>query len=1019
MKKLISILLSVLMLSGVITAFPASAAEEGSNADFAYVISGDDLIITEYLGKQYNVTVPETIDGHTVTGIGTGAFAHKDASALRNVKLPASIKFLKDGAFTDLSSSFTLDYFGTKTDWDNKVSVGSGNDGFTLTRMSFLYKNTFWYRVNTWGNITVTSSRDSVEIVDIPDTIDGYTVKEIGAYCFDDDWTTEALSIPDTVTILGYCSIGECSIRTIQIGSGLKTISQGAFEYNTHLEKIYYNGTAADWAKIEIDESGNDRLKEVEMNYVQEINTFDVSGVVEPIVGEKPYFSAQDTNTYSVSAFTWYNVTDGFKLTDKDTFEEGKTYRAQLELYSRLGCRFIYDNASARINGKDASYSSVPGVGTYKAITIKKDYLCVPGGVLTNIAITGVTEPKAGDKPVFEADSTLAYTISAVKIRNKTDDKILEEDDVYEAGKEYGIQIYIDVNEGYSFAVNGNGYCAVSALINGKEAQALKIYDTDAAKRIVVNIACPALAISKVEITDVVEPEVGQSPSDAFKVLTKGVTVTDVKWSYDNEQSDLTTNMQSGEKFEAGKKYSVYFKLSAEDGYKFAVDSDGINTYTATVNGKETAVYTTNHSTSEKETAIKYFFPTLNDPEAPAVSKIDEISISNLLIPRIGNTLAQTADADGHYTVESISWYDVNAHKWLSESDVAESGKQYEANVHVRADEGYEFAEYTTIPASINGAPASEVTSVAEEDHFKVLNVRAIYQTLDNNLTEISKVEFTEVVEPKAGEEPVFIFSSSPEGFTVKNGVVDWYNLTDYKNLVQGDKFEAGKQYAAYFMIYASDGYKFAVDKTGTSAVVATVNGNVAETQTLIPETYDSEKTIRIRYDFSVPADSTLPTEVTEPTQATDSTQPTEATEPTQATDSTQPTEATQPTQPSTDKPTEPVVTQPVTDKPAAPAVTPTVKKKTNPIKVTVKKSVKAKAKKKTTIKKAIIVKKAQGKVTYKTNNKKVKIKKGKLIIAKGLKKGKTYKVKITITAKGNKKYKSKKIIKTIKIKVK
>ena len=93
--------------------------------------------------------------------------------------------------------------------------------------------------------------------------------------------------------------------------------------------------------------------------------------------------------------------------------------------------------------------------------------------------------------------------------------------------------------------------------------------------------------------------------------------------------------------------------------------------------------------------------------------------------------------------------------------------------------------------------------------------------------------------------------------------------------------------------------------------------------------------------------------------------------------------------------------------------------KAANPMTVSVKQTITANSKKKTTIKKAVKVKKAQGKVTYSTNNKKVTVKKGALTVAKGLKKGKTYKVKITVTAKGNGNYKSKKIVKTIKIKVK
>jgi hypothetical protein len=95
--------------------------------------------------------------------------------------------------------------------------------------------------------------------------------------------------------------------------------------------------------------------------------------------------------------------------------------------------------------------------------------------------------------------------------------------------------------------------------------------------------------------------------------------------------------------------------------------------------------------------------------------------------------------------------------------------------------------------------------------------------------------------------------------------------------------------------------------------------------------------------------------------------------------------------------------------------------KKANPMTVKAK-TVKAKANKKTTIKKAkaFTVKKAQGKVTFKkkSGNKKITVSKaGKVTVRKGLKKGKTYKVKVKVTAAGNKNYLAR--TKTVVLKVK
>ena len=100
-------------------------------------------------------------------------------------------------------------------------------------------------------------------------------------------------------------------------------------------------------------------------------------------------------------------------------------------------------------------------------------------------------------------------------------------------------------------------------------------------------------------------------------------------------------------------------------------------------------------------------------------------------------------------------------------------------------------------------------------------------------------------------------------------------------------------------------------------------------------------------------------------------------------------------------------------------AVSITVVKAANPMTVTAKKTVTANSKKDTTIKSVVTAKKAQGKVTYTTNNKKVTVKSGKLVVKKGLKKGKTVSVKITVKAAGTKNYKAASKAVTVKIKVK
>lgn len=139
-------------------------------------------------------------------------------------------------------------------------------------------------------------------------------------------------------------------------------------------------------------------------------------------------------------------------------------------------------------------------------------------------------------------------------------------------------------------------------------------------------------------------------------------------------------------------------------------------------------------------------------------------------------------------------------------------------------------------------------------------------------------------------------------------------------------------------------------------------------------------------------------------------------------TESIEPSESTE-TQPTT-QPAAEIVTQATEPESVTPSQKPDIVKKANPIKIKIyKKVIKAKTLKKKAVEiKAFKITKAKGKVTYKRlkgSSKRLSLisKSGKIKIKKSTKKGK-YKYKIKITAKGNNFYKSKSIIKTIKIKV-
>ena len=98
-KKVLSFVVALCMLSAlVLIPLPSSAAISG---DYTYTVNDDGTAtITKYTGSAAEVTIPEKIDGYTVTVIGEDAFRY---STVSKVVLPDTIERIDKHAF--MSSS--------------------------------------------------------------------------------------------------------------------------------------------------------------------------------------------------------------------------------------------------------------------------------------------------------------------------------------------------------------------------------------------------------------------------------------------------------------------------------------------------------------------------------------------------------------------------------------------------------------------------------------------------------------------------------------------------------------------------------------------------------------------------------------------------------------------------------------------------------------------------------------------------------------------------------------------------
>ncbi len=199
----------------------------------------NNATITKYHGNMRVLIIPDTIDGYTVTGIGSSAFASN--AYLMSVQIPDTVTEIEDGAFRDCSNlssvnlPTSLKTLGTMAFYDcdliTSVTVpasleGCGGDGGCgpfggcdgLKEVSFEAGTT---RVADH----LLYDCPGIESVAVPE---GVTLVE--SYAFGDCVNLTSVSLPSTLTIVGYQSFNGCSkLAEVQIPDTVTEIEDGAF----------------------------------------------------------------------------------------------------------------------------------------------------------------------------------------------------------------------------------------------------------------------------------------------------------------------------------------------------------------------------------------------------------------------------------------------------------------------------------------------------------------------------------------------------------------------------------------------------------------------------------------------------------------------------------------------------------------------------------------------------------------------------------------------------------------------
>ena len=410
-SKKVIVFLSLVATIALCSVFFA-AAEGITCGDYAYEVTGAQTAkIVNYKGNATNLVIPSELDGYTVTYIDDEAFAgtdsivtvtipdsvtdmgfcvFNDSDSLQSVDFGSGITSISIGTFGYCSglTSFTVsenitticdeafDHCENLSSIIIPASVTSigerifGSDSSKVTiyckmnsvaadyaeanNIKYIFTDTiksgdYTYEFTGADTVRIVDYKGSAVNLDIPSQLDGYTVNYIDDEAFAGTDSLVTVTIPDSVTDMGFCVFNDCdALENVTFGKYMTSISIGTFGYCAGLKSF----TVPDHIKIICAEAFDhcDNLESVTISTgVSTIgnNAFagceKLSGITIPYsvddIGESVFANCTALDTV-VFYNEFFNIDSNCGLNDEVTIVGYKNSTAQ-ELAEQLDAEFV------------------------------------------------------------------------------------------------------------------------------------------------------------------------------------------------------------------------------------------------------------------------------------------------------------------------------------------------------------------------------------------------------------------------------------------------------------------------------------------------------------------------------------------------------------------------------------------------------------------------------------------------------------------------------------------------------
>ena len=554
-----------------------------------------------------------------------------------------------------------------------------------------------------------------------------------------------------------------------------------------------------------------------------------ITGVPFPYIGEHPVttgFEVDESEQVKVVSAYWYDETANKRMSSSDVFEKSHSYFVSVYLEPKTGYVFPMNdlNSMSIWFGKrsDESYADeiLHVSGSDTRIAARNSMLSRerPVETVTSLLITGMQRPYAGEHPVetgITIEESDQATVADVGWFNMTDGKWMNTSDVFENGKEYSLNVYIDPQVGYEFPMNDLKSMSIWFDKRSDESYADKILGVDKQEKQIcaeneyICVEKPLETVKDILISNVPHPYAGEHPvTTGFETDEPDkITVVSAFWM------DVETGkaMKATDVFTAGKEYYIGITLDTKEGYTFPMDAlDSMSVYINKQSDESLAEKVIGVNQSDTKISVRNYFICTEKP----AEQVKNVLIEGLTHPYSGTRPTLTGistDEPDQVRIVSVEWFDYETGQPLSDTYNFADSEKIGVEVVLEPRAGYAFPKDLSamdvyFGSRSDATVAEKIEAVKNSDK----QIRAVYSYITyekkNNIVE--KITVGNFPKPAAGGHPTFEGITTEASDHVVIQQVDWWNFDTGEFLTSSDEFLVGREYCLRIWFSAAEGWE-------------------------------------------------------------------------------------------------------------------------------------------------------------------------------------------------------------------